>query len=284
MITFFETSDRIKLKELGQTMFVLLCSLLCSFNGDDDDDEVFVGPVSHKERCVSVGVTSQFEECSSGSPPQISWSPLSGDQMEAVCQEAHRLANQLQSEEPRCEDSQTATDTSAVRNLFVQDSGAKLGLLGQTPQALSPIKRQTFCVQDSPMKQLPPAIQGHLLRGRSSSAASSARPTATSRPSTSSPAARAKAQSRTSLRGRSTLGVCAVLPSKPVAPTASCPANKSKVERSRLQPPSRVRERFLLYLTNILLGTKIANGIFLFCVSDIRVFEAKPVPASPQQG
>ncbi|XP_013876797.1 G2 and S phase-expressed protein 1 isoform X3 [Austrofundulus limnaeus] len=212
-------------------------------NDDDDDDEVFVGVVSHEERCVSVGVTSQLEQRSSGSPPRVSWSPLTGDQMEAVCQEAHRLANQLQSEAPCCEHPQTTTntntETSAESDQFVQDSGTKLGLLGQTTRVLSPIKRQTFCVQDSPMKQLPPAIQRQLLRGRSSSTASSARPAAPSRLSTSSPAARAKAQSRTSLRGRSTLGAAAVLPSKPVAPATSCSANKSKVEKSRLQPPSK---------------------------------------------
>ncbi|KAI3370585.1 hypothetical protein L3Q82_007154 [Scortum barcoo] len=139
--------------------------------------------------------------------------------------------------------------------------------------ALSPIKRQTFCVQDSPMKQLPPTIQHRLFRGstantssstrlsttasstrlstaasstclstaasstRLSTAASSTRPAATTRLSTSSPVAGLKAQSRSGLRGKAALGV--VLPSKPAAPTTSCSANKSKVEKTRLQPPSK---------------------------------------------
>ncbi|XP_037836537.1 G2 and S phase-expressed protein 1 isoform X2 [Kryptolebias marmoratus] len=223
-----------------------------SSKGDDTEDEVFVRPFSHKERCASVDVTSQFEEYSSSL--RASWSPLTGDQLEAVCQEAHRLANQLQNEEPPCEDSQTATDTNTetltVRDEFVQDTGAKLGMLGHSACVLSPIKRQTFCVQDSPMKQLPPAIQRHLLRGSSSRTASSTRPTPTGRLSTSRPAVRAKTQSRTSLRGKATLGVASVLPSKPIAPTTSCSVSKSKTEKTRLQPPSKTT-RFLKQSTSI---------------------------------
>nr|XP_046250279.1 G2 and S phase-expressed protein 1 isoform X2 [Scatophagus argus] len=219
-----------------------------SFKGDEDEDEVFMGPLSHKEKCVSVNVESRHE-----GGVRTSWSPLTGDQLEAVCQEAHRIANQLQSGElsrPHSEDDKTNSTTSdptTDREEFVQDAEAKLGVLGQTAGALSPIKRQTFCVQDSPMKQLPPAIQYRLLRGSSTHAASSTRaantnsltrPAASTRLSTSSPVAGAKSQPRTGLRGKAPLGV--VLPSKPAAPTASCSATKSRVEKTKLQPPSKV--------------------------------------------
>ncbi|XP_023137171.2 G2 and S phase-expressed protein 1 isoform X2 [Amphiprion ocellaris] len=297
---------------------------------DDDEDEVFVGPVSHKEKCVSAGVVSRLQDGSDG--VRVSWSPLSGDQLEAVCQEATKLANQLQSGESHSEDTDI-TDTTTEREEFVEDSKAKLGVLGQTASALSPIKRQTFCVQDSPMKELPPAIQRSLLRGNSStrpsvpaasstrpsvpatsstlpsapatsstlpsasatsstrpsvpatsstrpsasatsstrpsapatsstrpsaSATSSTRPSApatsstrpsapatsstrpTTRLSTSSPVVGPKAPSRMSLRGKAALGVAVVLPSKPAAPTTSCSASKSKVEKTRLQPPRKV--------------------------------------------
>ncbi|XP_044048779.1 G2 and S phase-expressed protein 1 [Siniperca chuatsi] len=219
-----------------------------SSKGDDDEDEVFVGPVSRKERCVSNNTVSLLED---GSGVRASWSPLTGDQLEAVCQEAHRLADQLQSGElsrPHGEDDETTnmtTDNTNDREEFVQDAESKLGVLGQTVSALSPIKRQTFCVQDSPMMQLPPAVQHSLLRGSCSSAASSTRhvsanaASSTSRLSTSSPVVGVKPQPRTGLRGKATLGVGIVLPSKPAAPKTSCLATKSRVEKTRLQPPSK---------------------------------------------
>ncbi|XP_047451488.1 G2 and S phase-expressed protein 1 [Mugil cephalus] len=213
-----------------------------------DDDEVFVGPVSHKERCVSVCLTSQLED--GDGDVRVSWSPLTGDQLEAVCQEAHRLANDLKSSETHTEDCDTTTgttDTTTEREEFVQDAEAKLGMLGQTASVLSPIKRQTFCVQDSPMKQLPPTIRRYLLRGSTSnislstrSAATTAPSTRSTRNSTSSPVAGPKAQSRTALRGKAALGSAAVLPSKPAAPRTSCSASKSRVEKTRLQQPSKV--------------------------------------------
>ncbi|XP_073328886.1 G2 and S phase-expressed protein 1 isoform X2 [Pagrus major] len=268
--------------------FDVTLSPASSKDDDDDEDEVFVGPVSHTERCVSVKVATRLEDSRTGTLG--SWSPLSGDQLEAVCQEAHRLADQLQGSEPsrpHSEGDKTTnmnTDTTTDREEFVQDVEAKLGVLGQTASSLSPIKRETFCVQDSPMKQLPPAVQRRLLRGSSIGAASSTRParaasstrptsaTSSTRParaasstrptsatsstrhasantslfthpapstrlSTSSPVATAKAQPRTGLRGKATLGV--VLPSKPAAPTTSCSASKSRVEKTRLQPPSK---------------------------------------------
>jgi len=201
---------------------------------------VFVGPVTHKEKCVSLNVASQLKEYSGGM--HVSWSPLTGDQLEAVCQEAHRLANQLQSGVPHNEDTDITDATAdSPREGFVQDTEAKLGMLGQTAlSALSPVKRQTFCIQDSPMKQLPPAVQRKMLRGRSSSTTSFSRPTDTARLSTSSPVGGAKTQPRKSQRGKATLGVAVVLPSRPVAPTASCSASKSIVDRTRLQPPSKV--------------------------------------------
>ncbi|MEQ2186656.1 hypothetical protein GOODEAATRI_030794, partial [Goodea atripinnis] len=194
---------------------------------EDDDDEVFVGLVSHKEQCVSMNVSSQLEE--GGSDVRANWTPLTGDQLEAVCKEAHRIASQLQCGEPHVEDTSATHATSDVniktaQEEFIQDTEVKLGMLGHSARALSPIKRQTFCVQDSPMKQLPPAIQRHLSAGSGSSRASS-RSVSSSRPatrlSTSSPMVGTRPQSRTSLRGKAPLGVGVVLPSKPVAPTAS---------------------------------------------------------------
>ncbi|XP_070762940.1 G2 and S phase-expressed protein 1 [Enoplosus armatus] len=209
-----------------------------SAKGDEDEDEVFMGPVSHKETCVSVNMMSRLE----GGSVRTSWSPLTGDQLEAVCQEAHRLADQLQSGElsqPHGEDDKTTNNTTTSREEFVQDAEAKLGVLGQTTSALSPIKRQTFCVQDSPMKELPPAVRRRLLRESSSNTTASTRAVATTRLSTSSPVVGVKPQPRTGLRGKATLGVGVVLPSKPAAPKTSLSASKSRVEKTRLQPPRK---------------------------------------------
>ncbi|XP_026222113.1 G2 and S phase-expressed protein 1-like isoform X2 [Anabas testudineus] len=230
-----------------------------SSTGGEDEDEVFMGPVAHKERCVSVNMASHLKD-SGGGAMQVSWSPLTGDQLEAVCQEAHKLATQLQSGEPNNLHSENgeAINTSMEKEEFIQNTEDKLGILSQTASVLSPIKRETFCVQDSPMKQLPPAIQRSLLKASRANTASAARGTATrtasaaratatstgsSRPtarlSTSSPVPGTKVQTRMSLRGKASLNVGVVLPSKPAAPTALCPASKSKVEKTRLQPPSK---------------------------------------------
>lgn len=226
-----------------------------------------MGPVTHKEQCVSVDLASRLED---GGGVRVSWSPLTGDQLEAVCQEAHRLATQLQNGEPDNLHSERGevTDTTMDKEQFIQDAEDKLGVLSQTASALSPIKRETFCVQDSPMKQLPPAIQRSLLRGTLANTASSSRATAiskasstrttatnvasstrpTARLSTSSPVAGTKVQTKMSLRGKASLNVGVVLPSKPAAPTTLCSVSKNKVEKTRLQPPSKVRCLFLSFL------------------------------------
>lgn len=261
-------------------MMPMASSLLCSSKGDEDEDEVFVGPVSHKEGPVSVNVESQLED----GGLWAGWRPLTGDQLEAVCEEAHKLANQLQTGDlsrPHSEEDKDSNMPAAINvegEGFVQDAQAKLSVLGETATVLSPIKRQTFCVQDSPMKQLPPAVQRRLLRGNSATAASSTHPTSAAsstraantplstrrslastnsftrqatatRLSTSSPATGAKSQPRTGLRAKAPLGVGVVLPSKPAAPATSCSASKSKVEKTRLQPSSKVGEESAFFFT-----------------------------------
>lgn len=225
---------------------------------------MFVGPVTHKEKCVSVDLASRLED---GGGVRVSWSPLTGDQLDAMCQEALSVATQLQSESDNVHSEKgEVTDTTMDKEQFMQNAEDKLGVLSQTVSALSPLKRETFCVQDSPMKQLPPAIQRSLLRGARANTASSSRATAfnkasairttatnvasstrsTARLSTSSPVAGTKVQTRMSLRGKASLNVSVVLPSKPAAPTSLCSASKNKMEKTRLQPPSKVRRRIYM--------------------------------------
>lgn len=208
-------------------------------------------PASRNERCASANVKTRLN----GGQLHSSWSPLSGDQLEAICQEAHRLANQLQGGElthPHSEDDKDKDTTSAVMTQpeeFIQDSETKLKMFEQSNRVLSPIKRETFCVQDSPLKQLPPAIQQRLLQKSINTNSSSTRrssanpksivpPASATRLSTSSPMARARSQLWTGIRGKAPLGV--VLPSKPAVPVTSTSTNKNKVEKNRRQLPSRV--------------------------------------------
>ncbi|XP_062418951.1 G2 and S phase-expressed protein 1 isoform X2 [Pungitius pungitius] len=205
-----------------------------SSKGDEDEDEVFVGPVGHVEKCVSANVAS----LSGG--VRTSWSPLNGEQMEAMCQEAQTLAGQLQRAgllaPPPLPDEAPGGDS------FSQGAEAQLGAIDRGAAAPSPVKRQTFCVQDSPMKQLPPAIRHRLLTQGAAATAAPARPASTStsarpagRGGASSPAARPPP--RMGLRGKATLGAAVVLPSKPAA--AALPSAAVKRRAERLQPPSK---------------------------------------------
>ncbi|KAM9807684.1 uncharacterized protein ACB057_005487 [Neosynchiropus ocellatus] len=136
--------------------------------GDEEDDDVFKGSSSEKEQCVSAKLDSRFDGALD------SLSSLTGDQMDALFQEAHKLAVQLQNcqsnivdgaeqEKPR-----QMSDSTSEREEFIQDVENKLSMLSQPASVCSPMKRQTFVVQDSPMKELPPIFQQRRLRGSSS--------------------------------------------------------------------------------------------------------------------
>ncbi|XP_072291208.1 G2 and S phase-expressed protein 1 [Eucyclogobius newberryi] len=225
-----------------------------SSTGDDFEDEVFVGPVGHRERCVSAGVASRRLD---DRPVKSSWSPLSGEQLEAICEEAQKVAEQLQSSEHAQSENTDPNRGAAQKDEFVRDAEAKLSMLCRpVSTVLSPIKRQTFCVHDSPLKQLPPAIQNRILKACSPKTSAGtnnkqslrpvgrAQPTQRAQPmatrSVASPTAGARTQAKAPQRGRTGSGVAVVLPSRPVAPTAPRPDARSRADKARLQPPSRL--------------------------------------------
>ncbi|KAJ8374172.1 hypothetical protein SKAU_G00047520 [Synaphobranchus kaupii] len=214
-------------------------------NGEaDEEDEVFVGPVGHKEKCISVGLENHLTKGSSGSSGPFlsielgSWSPLTGEKFEQIIQEAHLLAREIGKnggDEPAAGKALAraaaapAPAPGETTELFAEDSGAKLSTLGQPPgPSLSPIKRETFCVQDSPLKQLPPAIQQRLLKAGGLNSPSAAQVTARNCSQASQPKA--------ALRGKVALS-CGrgLLPSRPAVPGVN---QRSKV---RLPPPDRTR-------------------------------------------
>ncbi|KAK7121480.1 hypothetical protein R3I93_022540 [Phoxinus phoxinus] len=210
-----------------------------SSKGDYDvEDEVFVGPVGHKEKCISHGVEINTKDSVSSGPSlgeQPSWSPLTGEKFDEICKEAHLVASHLE---------QTITDSpaesSAVSSCqleaFEEDTTAKLSMLIKPAGVLSPIKRETFLVQDSPMKQLPPAIQKQMLK--SNGMARFGKP----RLSTSSPVRTVVTQPKMASRGKALMASSGVLPSKPTTQRNSRLSSSTKLPaatKTRLAPPSK---------------------------------------------
>ncbi|KAK3564711.1 hypothetical protein QTP86_024890 [Hemibagrus guttatus] len=210
-----------------------------SSKGDDVEDEVFLGPVTHEERCISHGMVNQMKDSMSSGPSlgeEPSWSPLLEDKFDEICKEAHLLASHLERTlpEPVAKDLTAASSLSEDAEKFEMDSTAKLSMF-KSAAALSPIKRETFCVQDSPMKQLPPAIQKRLQK---SSIISAGKP----RLSTSSPVRTTDTQPKLAPRGKSLLHSGGVLPNRPTAmgnSRLSSGARPVLSSKNRLPPPSK---------------------------------------------
>ncbi|XP_041965987.1 G2 and S phase-expressed protein 1 isoform X1 [Alosa sapidissima] len=217
-----------------------------SSKGEEDEDEVFVGPIQHKERCIAVGVEAQLKDSISSGPSvgeESSWSPLTVDNFDEISKEAQLVVSHLdsslhgssRSQEARLEEE---AEFTPARERFAAESAAK--------RRLSPIKRETFCIQDSPLKQLPPAIQQRLMKVKGSGAGAGAA-TGPGKPrlSTSSPIRQpgVAALPRMALRSKTGLaGPRSVLPSRPTVPAATQTPVKMRPappDKHKLQPPAR---------------------------------------------
>ncbi|XP_072520308.1 G2 and S phase-expressed protein 1 [Salminus brasiliensis] len=211
-----------------------------SSKGDDCEDEVFLGPVGHMERCVSHVLKTKVKDSVSSGPSvgeEPSWSPLLEENFEEIRKEAHLLASHLEgnSMDPVAEGITVASSLPENKERFEADTSAKLDMFSKPADALSPIKRETFCVQDSPMKQLPPAIQKRLQKV---CVMSGGKP----RLSTSSPVRHTETQPKVAPRGRSLVASTGVLPSKPTAMVnsrlSSC-TRPTAPSKTRLPAPSK---------------------------------------------
>lgn len=214
-----------------------------SSKGDYDvEDEVFLGPVSHKEKCISHGVEIHMKDSLSSGPSvgeKPSWSPLTGERFDEICKEAHLLASHLEQTitDSVAESSEVSSCQAEETETFEEDAAVKLSLFTKPADVLSPIKRETFLVQDSPMKQLPPAIQKRMLKANVT--AGFGKP----RLSTSSPVRSAVTQSKMATRGKALVASSGVLPSKPTAQGNSRLSSSTKLPpatKTRLAPPSKV--------------------------------------------
>ncbi|RXN19634.1 hypothetical protein ROHU_007219 [Labeo rohita] len=210
--------------------------------GDYDvEDEVFIGPISHKEKCISHGVEIHAKDSISSGPSlgeEPSWSPLTGEKFDEICKEAQLLASHLEQTitDPVTESSVVSTSQPEETETFEEDTTAKLSMFSKPADVLSPIKRETFLVQESPMKQLPPAIQKRMLKANGT--AGFGKP----RLSTSSPVRPAVTQPKMATRGKALVASSGVLPSKPTAQGNSRLSSSTKLPpatKTRLPPPSK---------------------------------------------
>ncbi|XP_041330623.1 G2 and S phase-expressed protein 1 [Pyrgilauda ruficollis] len=126
-----------------------------------NEDEVFVGPVGHKERCIAASM--EAKKSVSAFDDKLIWSPLQGEKFVEIFKEAHLLALQIEtgSKDKETKISQSEEQENKIVETFVEDSKSKLKILRNKNIEITPrpVKRETYCVQDSPACQLPPCFQ-----------------------------------------------------------------------------------------------------------------------------
>ncbi|NXO40089.1 GTSE1 protein, partial [Locustella ochotensis] len=125
------------------------------------EDEVFVGPMGHKERCIAASI--EAKKCVSASDDKLTWSPLQGEKFVEIFKEAHLLALQIEtgSKNKETKISQSEEQENKIVETFAEDSESKLKILRNKNIEITPraVKRETYCVQDSPACLLPPCFQ-----------------------------------------------------------------------------------------------------------------------------
>ncbi|XP_018765790.2 G2 and S phase-expressed protein 1 [Serinus canaria] len=126
-----------------------------------NEDEVFVGPVGHKERCIAASI--EAKKCANAFDDKLMWSPLQGEKFVEIFKEAHLLALKIEtgSKDKETKISQSEEQENKFVETFVEDPKSKLKILRNKNIEISPrpVKRETYCVQDSPACQLPPCFQ-----------------------------------------------------------------------------------------------------------------------------
>ncbi|XP_054574558.1 G2 and S phase-expressed protein 1 isoform X2 [Eptesicus fuscus] len=126
----------------------------------NEDDEVFFGPVGHKERCIAASLERGDPGPSPPRPPLpaseslFRWSPLAGEKFVEVYKEARLLALQIESSSrsaPALAGPEDAGSQGVER--FIQESRLKMLLFekeNETKKSPTSLKRETYCLADSP--------------------------------------------------------------------------------------------------------------------------------------
>nr|XP_020749295.1 G2 and S phase-expressed protein 1 [Odocoileus virginianus texanus] len=131
--------------------------LSLSSSSANEDDEVFFGPIGHKERCIaaSLELNNQIPE----EPPlpaserHFTWSPLTGEKFVEVYKEAHLLAFQIQSNgrTKAAQAAQPEDPGSQGVERFIQESKLKINLFdreNEMKKSPKSLKRETYCLSD----------------------------------------------------------------------------------------------------------------------------------------
>ncbi|XP_054033812.1 G2 and S phase-expressed protein 1 [Dryobates pubescens] len=130
-----------------------------------NEDEVFVGPLGHKEKCIAANIEAKesVEKRSVPASDELLWSPLKGEKFVEIFKEAHLLALRIESEgkNEQTKINQPEEQGNKTTENFVKDSESKLKILRDQNIEKSPraVKRETYCVQDSLACQLPACFQ-----------------------------------------------------------------------------------------------------------------------------
>ncbi|XP_007502693.1 G2 and S phase-expressed protein 1 isoform X2 [Monodelphis domestica] len=120
-----------------------------SSSSANEDDEVFFGPVGHRERCVAASLELQgFIPKEAESP--LTWSPLAGEKYVEIFKEARLLALQIESSGRKTASGARSPEPAPdPREEFVREARLKLAIFEQGQEAhRSPLalKRETYCV------------------------------------------------------------------------------------------------------------------------------------------
>ncbi|XP_068955419.1 G2 and S phase-expressed protein 1 isoform X2 [Petaurus breviceps papuanus] len=123
--------------------------LSLSSSSANEDDEVFFGPVGHRERCVAAGLELQGLVPREAEPP-LTWSPPAGEKFVEIFKEARLLALQIVSSGKKVgPKAGEPKPPPGSQEEFVQEARLKLDIFerGLQVQRGSPaLKRETYCV------------------------------------------------------------------------------------------------------------------------------------------
>ncbi|XP_058047481.1 G2 and S phase-expressed protein 1 isoform X2 [Ahaetulla prasina] len=126
----------------------------------ENEDEVFVGPVGHKEKCIAVHLESHEESQNKiqSRTYDLPWSPPAGNKFVEIFKEAHLLAFQLKSGSKTEKNNTIHTKEEKTEvEKFVKESKSKLKILEKgivTDKMPMTTRRETYCVWESPSTQL----------------------------------------------------------------------------------------------------------------------------------
>ncbi|XP_044082989.1 G2 and S phase-expressed protein 1 [Neovison vison] len=138
--------------------------LSLSSSSANEDDEVFFGPVGHKERCLAASLELNRhipeEPLLSASENHFTWSPLTGEKFVEVYKEAHLLALQIESKSKnKAAQDVTAEDLwSQGVERFIQESKLKISLFekeNEMKKSPKSLKRETYYLSNSPLQGTP---------------------------------------------------------------------------------------------------------------------------------